>query len=208
MIAVYYSMIAALDANVGRLLDHLEARGLASRTLVVFLSDNGWLSGEHRLVTKGAAFYEELVRTPFVLRWPGAVPAGAVLPALVSSLDLLPTLVRLAGAAPPEGLAGQDLWPLLDGAGAPGRALFLEYLEKVAPVEVEPMLGLVTERFKYARYLRGGDEELYDLAADPDEMRNLARSPDHAGTLAEQRARVDAFRASIAKPFWELPQAP
>ncbi|HEX6883046.1 MAG TPA: sulfatase-like hydrolase/transferase [Planctomycetota bacterium] len=191
--ALYQSVVDALDREVGRLLEGLARAGLREETLVVFLSDNGTLAGEHQMVTKGPAFYEELVRTPLVVSWPGTI-APAELEALASSLDLFPTLARLAGAAPPADLAGLDLGPLLAGAdGAARRELFFEYARKRPDDEPTPMLGWVDARHKYVLYLSSNEEELYDLVADPRELRNLAaREPE---LLAEARTRLAPYRA-------------
>jgi len=203
-IAAYYSMISALDANVGRLVEHLGSRGLERDTLVVYLSDNGWLNGEHQLRSKGPMLYEELVRMPLILRQPGVVPAGRKVAALVSSLDLYPSLAARAGAPPPQPLDGLDLWPLVVGGARQLRdAVFLEFLEKGSTGDVEPMLGVVTRTHKYTRYLHGGDEELYDLTADSLEMRNLAASPEASAALVQHRELVDDFAKSIREPFWK-----
>jgi arylsulfatase A-like enzyme len=196
-------MISALDGQIGRLMGHLEARGMRDATLIVFMSDNGVLLGQHRMLQKGPMFYEELVRVPLIFHWPGVVPAGEQRSDLVSSLDLLPTFAELAGAPVPRDLAGRNIWPRVLGSGDPVRdEIFFEYREKPATGEREPMLGVATARHKYVRYLANGDEELYDLEADPHEMKNLVRSEDHAEALAQLRARVDRFRDTIAGPFW------
>ncbi len=193
--AVYQAMVDALDREIGRVLAHLEESGLARDTLVVFLSDNGSLRGEHQMLGKGPAFYEELVRTPLVLRWPGTLPQGGTVAGLASSLDLFPTLARLARAELPAGLHGQDLWPLALGRAHRVRdELFFQYLQQQPDAAPTPMLGLVTERHKYVQYFEGGEEELYDLSADPHELRNLASEPDVRATLDELRGRLEAFR--------------
>jgi N-acetylglucosamine-6-sulfatase len=205
-LALYYAMINALDTSLGRLLGHLETRGLAARTLVVFASDNGLAHGAHQMTGKGAALYEELVRTPLVVRGPG-VPAGRTSDALVSTLDLFPTLALVAGVDPAAVRdarpAGIDLRPLIAGSAARVRdALYLEYFQKKAKRPPTPVLGVVTEREKYVRYRAGDEEELYDLAADPHEMRNLIRSPAHGATLARLRSLAEAFRATIPSAYW------
>ena len=197
----YYGMVTSLDANVGRLLAHLDERDIADETLVVFLSDNGFLTGDHQMFTKGPSFYEEQVRTPLVLRQPGRVPAGARLDALVSTLDLLPTFTRLAGGEVPDGLIGRDLMPLTGGeVDRIHDELFLEYARKQG--QSVPMLGVITPGAKYVRYLATGEEELYHLADDPHEMTNLARSLEHAEELERLRARVADFQGRIDAPFW------
>jgi arylsulfatase A-like enzyme len=148
-------------------------------------------------------FYEELVRVPLIFHWPGVVPAGERRTDLVSSLDLLPTFPELGGVPVPRGLAGRSIWPQVLERGHPVRdEIFLEYQTKSMGREREPMLGVVTARHKYVRYLENGDEELYDLEVDPLEMKNLVRSEAHAGALAQVRARVDRFRETIVGPFW------
>lgn len=194
LFGLYQSMVDALDREIGRLLAHLDQRGLARDTLVVFLSDNGTLRGEHQMLNKGPAFYEELVRTPFVLRWPGELPAGGTVAGLVSSMDLFPTLARLAGAELPAGLEGADVWPLALGREERVRdELFFEYLQRQPDEAPTPMLGLVTERHKYVEYFEG-DQELYDLGADPHELRNLAADPGAGGVLSGLRERLELFR--------------
>jgi N-acetylglucosamine-6-sulfatase len=201
VVSTYYAMISALDHSIGRLLDHLASGGLAKNTVVVFLSDNGLMAGEHSMITKGPAFYEELVRTPLIIRWPGHAPAGARRDALISTLDLFPTLTALAGATDPAGLAGMDVMPLVRGdAAALREELFLEYSRRQG--QATPMLGVVTASHKYVRYLGSGEEELYDLRADPLELQNIAGTPEGRPELERLRGRVAEFQDSIAEPFW------
>ena len=196
LFALYQSMVDALDQEIGRLLAHLEQRGLARDTLVVFLSDNGTLRGEHQMLNKGPAFYEELVRTPLVMRWPGTLAAGGQVTGLTSSMDLFPTLARLAGAEVPAELHGRDVWPLALGRQQRVRdELFFQYLQRQPDEAPTPMLGLVTERHKYVQYFEGGEEELYDLSADPHELCNLVADPGASTPLTDLRARLETFRA-------------
>jgi N-acetylglucosamine-6-sulfatase len=195
-LANYYAMISSIDDNVGRLADHVEEAGLAADTLVIFMSDNGFLHGEHQMITKGYVFYEEVVRVPLVMWWPGRAGPGARVSALVSSLDIFPTLCGVAGVAPPAGLPGHSLVPLMSDPGAALRdAVFFEYHAKEATDRTVPMRGLATERYKYDRYLEGG-EELYDLQTDPHEMRNLIEETGHEDTINGLRDRLRAWRVA------------
>ena len=213
-IATYYAMMSALDADVGRVMDALDELGLSDDTLVIYSSDNGWLLGEHQMHGKCAAFYEELVRMPLILRWPCGLPAGRTVDALVSSMDIFPTLVDVAGAPRPPRLDGVDLLPLARGEVASVRdEMCLSFHRKEGQMEQRPMLGVVTPRHKYARYLEGDLEELYDLDADPFEMHNLANAAAKSSdavhdALAALRQRVDVFKSSIQRPFWNLPERP
>lgn len=194
-LAHYYAMISSVDYNVGRLVDHLKELKLEGDTLVIYMSDNGYLHGEHQMITKGSVFYEEVVRSPLILWWPGRIAPQTRLEGLVSSLDLFPTLCGLAGITTPPNLPGKDLWPAVsDPSVRLHQAVFFEYTTKEATNETVPMRGLVTQRHKYVRYLRGG-EELYDLRADPQEMQNLIENPAHKETAESLRAKLNAWRA-------------
>jgi N-acetylglucosamine-6-sulfatase len=193
----YYALVSGIDYNVGRLVEHLRGKGIADRTVLFYLSDNGALFGEHQMVTKGPALYEELVRTPLIVWAPGRLRGGRRVDALVSALDIFPTACSLTGSPPPPGLAGTDIWPLAAGDGpiAPRReALFLQYEEKTRTGERVPIRGLVTDRYKYAVYLDSGEEELYDLRSDPGEMTNLAAGGGHRDVVAVMRKRLDDWR--------------
>lgn len=202
-IAEYYSMIAAIDAAVGRVMAALAERGLERDTLVIFASDNGVLLGQHQMMEKGAAFYDELTRTPLILRQPGVLPAGAQRDAIASLVDLAPTIVARAGLTPPPDIDGVDLWPVASGAARAVREVaFLQYYHKIDAEEPTPMLGAVTTRYKYSRYLEAREEELYDLVADPFERRNLIGVSAAIPELRAMRRRVDDFAAGISPPFW------
>ncbi|UCG34413.1 MAG: sulfatase-like hydrolase/transferase, partial [Phycisphaerales bacterium] len=193
-LASYYAHIACLDHNVGRLVRRLEELNLLDKTLVIFMSDNGFMNGEHQMFGKGANFYEEQVRTPLIMHWPGHVGPNTRIDALVSSLDLFPTLCALTGTPAHDGLAGIDLWPLVSGRVSSLReALFFEYEETIRSEPV-PMRGVVTKRYKYVAYVRDG-EELYDLQSDPHETRNLVEDPDLTGVADSLRQRLTAWQA-------------
>lgn len=195
-LANYYAMISSIDHNVGRLVDHVAEAKLSADTLVIYMSDNGFLHGEHQMLTKGYVFYEEVVRVPLMMWWPGRTGPGARVSALVSSLDIFPTLCGVAGVTAPAGLPGRDLAPLLvDPSGRLHDAVFFEYHTKEATDETVPMRGLATKRYKYVRYLDDG-EELYDLQTDPYEMINLIDDHIHEDTVRKLRGRLDRWRAS------------
>lgn len=186
--AAYAAMIARLDAGVGRLMRTLAETGLDSRTLVIFTSDNGatfeaggydgrffesnapWRGGKQDL-------YEGGIRVPFIARWPGRVPKGIVRDEPCASWDLAATFADLAGATPMPGHDGVSLRPLLEGRPAAPRApLYWEYLGKQAVRD---------GRWKAIFDAPTGVIEVYDLAADPGERRNVARA--RAGEAARLR---------------------
>ena len=128
--AAYYTSLSFMDFQVGRLIQALEDSGLGSDTLVVFLSDNGYLLGQHGRVEKNC-FYEPAVRVPLIVRWPGHLPQGKRVLEMVELVDLFPTVCSLLKVPAPPALHGMDLAPLIEGKpGAKGRdVVFSEYNE-------------------------------------------------------------------------------
>lgn len=174
----YYAMIAHLDAALGGFLDALKADGLAERTLVIFLTDNGHSVGgvfnAGMRAQKGTP-YEGGIRVPSFWCWPGRLPSGQDCDRLTAHLDLLPTLLELAGRAPPTGLPleGRSLVPLLENPGAPwpNRYLFTHlgrWEHGTGRSAAYRQSAVMDERFKLVNGV-----ELYDLLADPAESRNL-----------------------------------
>jgi choline-sulfatase len=176
----YYANISLIDEGIGKMLAALAAVGALDRTLIIFTSDHGDALGDHGLAFK-SFFYESMARVPLIVRGPG-VAAGHRCPALVSLLDLTPIFYRACGVVtPPPTLEGADLTPLL---ADPTRT--------IREVVVSENLGqaMVRDgRFKYAHYA-DGDCELYDLANDPTEERNLAADAAHQAEVARLRARL------------------
>jgi iduronate 2-sulfatase len=187
-IQAYYAATSFMDAQVGQLLDGLDRLGLAEKTIVVFLSDHGYLLGEHGLWQKQSLF-EESARVPLIIAAPGMKTAGRSSPRTVELLDLHPTLADLAGAAAPERLEGKCLRPLLENPQAAwDRPAYTQVLRKEAGRSVR------TERWRYSEWGEAG-AELYDHQADPRELRNLAADPQHADAIRELKALLHAPRA-------------
>ena len=192
---------------MGRLLDRLRELGLEQKTLVIFMSDNGVLHGEHQLLWKGPVFYEELIRSPLILHWPGRIDPGTRVDSLVSSLDLFPTICSTAGIDPPKNLPGRDLWPTLSGnPPRPREALFLQYETEKMIEKDFPMRGVVTPRYKYVAYRDEPIEQLFDMQADPGETKNLARSSGHASVLADHRRMLREWEPRL-RPAPSVPHA-
>ena len=168
--AFYNGLVETVDREIGTVLDAFAASDVPPIT--IFTTDHGDHGGAHGLPYKGPAMYEELVRVPLVVSWPGRIrPARS--DALVSLIDLLPTICDLTGVAAPDGVDGLSLRPVLERRADNVREMvFGEYYGKQA--WRVPIRMVRTARWKYVRYLNYG-EELYDLAADPGELRNLAR---------------------------------
>ncbi len=187
--------LLAVDDAVRRIVDEVAARGDLGRTVIFFLTDNGLEFGEHGLTAKSCP-YVECVRTPFAVYMP-EVPAGTD-PALVSNVDLAPTIASLAGL-PPAPTDGVDLAPLLTGEGpVPSRpAVLTEYH---GDATVPAWESVRTGDLAYIR--TGSFEELYDLtgavgSADPFEMRNRAGDPAYVDALTNLR---DLLRTMSTRP--------
>jgi arylsulfatase A len=214
---LYGDVIAELDWSVGQILDAVQRAKLDSDTLIIFTSDNGpWMSyGNHAgspgpfRESKGTSF-EGGVRVPFVARWPGRIPKGAAghLPAM--TIDLLPTLARLAGApvSTERIIDGRDMWPLLAGqpnAPAPHDALYFYWGSELHAIRSGrwklhvphpyQSLKLAGEDGRPGEYVRKNVElSLFDLDDDPGESTNVAaQNPAVVKRLLEyaERARED-----------------
>ncbi len=189
--APYDGEIAYADEIVGRLLDGLRARDLYDEALIVLLSDHGEGLGDHGEDEHGIFLYDEAIRVPLVVKLPAGRGAGRRVSVPVQHIDLLPTLLDLAGAPLPNGLQGRSLQPLLAGHadGWPRRRIYAEALHPRYHFGWSELYALTTDR---QRYIQAPREELYDLVADPGERENIA--PQRARTVRELRAALDTLR--------------
>jgi N-acetylglucosamine-6-sulfatase len=200
----YLRTAQGVDDSVGGVLDELDRLGLAENTIVVYTSDQGWFLGEHGWFDK-RWMYEESFRMPLVVRWPGRIPAGRTSGALVQNLDFAPTFLAAAGVPIPADMQGKSMLPLLEAGGATDKpfreAAYYRFDESKGPHTVPRHEGVATDRWKLLRFVDLVDPvtgtrvvELYDLEADPDELRSLAGDPKHAETLAAMTARLEELR--------------
>jgi uncharacterized sulfatase len=192
----YYSAVTWLDAIVGEVLAELGARGLRDDTLVLYISDNGWgVDQVYAGLGKGkGTLYEMGFRTPLIVNWPGRVPAGVVREDLVSSLDVLPTILEYAGADPLPDRAGLSLVGAITNGTPVGRQRIVgEYFGTAA----NQGHFVRTPSWRYIAFSHGR-EELYDIAADPYEEVDVAGA--HPEILEGFRNDVLAWQQSIAEP--------
>ncbi len=185
MLAAYYGQVTHLDAQVGRLIDALKARGLYDRTLIIYLSDHGDYAGNHWAFYKYGGMYDALIRVPLVVRWPGR-GRGAVVREMASLADIAPTILDAAGADAPDDWDGRSLRPLLEGRAEDWRR------ELVVEGGSD---ALLTSEWKYALW-PDGTEELYDRRRDPHDLFNLGDDPAYAAVRADLRRRLEAWRAA------------
>jgi arylsulfatase A-like enzyme len=198
----YYAAVSYMDAQVGRLLDELDRLQLAHKTVVILWGDHGWQLGEHGLWCKHTN-YETSTRAALVLSVPGQQSAGRKTDALVEYVDIYPTLVDVCGLPLPSGLEGTSFKPLLDDPRRPWKkAAFSQYPRNVAGRGRGMGYTIRTDRYRLVEWSVPGKDfrayELYDHRADPGENVNLAQRPEHAATIKELAAALQAgWRAAL-----------
>ena len=201
MLKGYFAAVTAMDANVGRILDRLEALGIRGNTLVVFVSDNGFSCGHHGFWGKGNGtyplnMYENSVKVPALISRPGAIPQGRVQPAMVSAYDFMPTLLDYLGLPLPQGrnLPGQSFLPALLGVEDSARESVVIY------DEYGPTRMVRTKEWKYVQRYPDGPNELYDLVNDPNERENRIGDAGHSGRVADMRGILEDWFARYTVP--------
>ena len=197
--ASYYTSVSFLDHQVGRVLDALNASGLAEDTIVVYFGDHGYMLGQHGRFEKHC-FYEPSIRLPLIFRWPGHLPSDRRVTELVELVDVLPTLLDLAGRPMPPDLHGRSLKGLtLGDPSAKGRDVVVsEYLENEEAMARSDRYKLIVgtgarrrqDGYETRNPLPGPYERLYDLEADPDEKDDLRGRPELEPVAADLRRKL------------------
>ena len=184
----YLGCIKAVDESVGRLLKLLDDEKLATDTIVVYSADQGFYLGEHGWFDKRWIF-EESLRAPLLIRWPGVVKPGGTSSSLVSNIDFAETFLDIAGLSVPAEMQGRSLVPILKGQ-TPGdwrSSFYYQYFEYPVPHHVRPHHGVVTDRYKLVHF-DGSDLdewELFDLEKDPHELRSIYGDAAYATVVAD-----------------------
>ena len=187
----YLECLVAMDQQIGRVLDKLDALGLAEDTMVVYAGDNGFFWGEHHLTDKRWP-YEESIRIPFIVRHPGTIrDPGRRASQMVLNIDLAPTLLELAGLDRPALMDGESFAPILRNGHARGRGAWLYEYFMDYPYAVPETRAVRTDRYKYIEYEGKRAAELFDLVSDPREMRNLYRTPEGQALLPELKNALE-----------------
>ena len=194
-----YRLITGVDRQVGRIVAELERQGFDDNTVVIFTGDNGIMIGEHGL-TGIWLMYEGSIRKPLIIADPrlGGSRHAVTAEQMTLSFDCPATMLDLAGVPIPEQMRGRSLVPLMRGETVDWRDdFFYEHLYERETIPKSE--GVRTERFKYVRYFERNPvyEQLFDLAADPNEITNLVGDPKHGASLRALRARCDELRDSV-----------
>jgi arylsulfatase A-like enzyme len=195
--ATYYGMVSMMDKYIGKILDRLDELGLAEDTIIVFTTDHGHLFGHHGLHFKGGFHYEDLIKLPFIVRYPGIVPAGQTSDALQSLVDLAPTFLSFAGIPLPTTMTGVDQSTVWTGQQNSARDHVLcEFRHEPTTIHQKTF---VNERYKITVYYNQTYGEIFDLLKDPQELINLWDDP----------AKVELKNELLLKYAWaELGKEP
>jgi len=174
--AVYYGMISFMDQQIGRILDALDRLAIANNTLVVFTTDHGHFLGQHGLIAKGPFHYEDLLKLPFIVRYPGRVPRGRTHDALQALVDLAPTFLAAADIPVPGIMQGVNQLPVWQATAECVRHnVIVENRHQPTAVHLRTYID---ERYKLTVYRDQPYGEVFDLETDPDERRNRWDDPD------------------------------
>jgi len=196
----YLRTIASVDDNVGRILRYLDATGLAENTIVVYASDQGFYLGEHGWFDK-RWMYEESLKTPLVVRWPGVVEEGSVNSDMVSNLDFAETFLDAAGVDVPDDMQGESLVPILNGETPDDwRTTFYYHYYEQGVHNVAPHEGVRTERHKLIHYYETDEWELFDLVTDPNEMRSVYGDETYSETHDALLAELERLKTDLQVP--------
>lgn len=202
----YLSCIASVDESVGQVLDYLAEAGLEENTIVVYASDQGFYLGEHGWFDKRWIF-EESLRTPLLVRWPGVTKPGSTNTDLVSNVDFAATFLDAAGVTIPDDLQGKSLRPILSGTTPKDwrKSFYYHYYEFPGPHDVARHYGVVTDRYKLVRFYDFDNPafeewELFDLKTDPQEMKSVYGESAYAKVQTDLHEELKRLRTELKVP--------
>jgi arylsulfatase A-like enzyme len=187
----YLACVQSVDDNVGRLLDWLDANGLRDNTIVIYTSDQGFFLGEHGLFDK-RFMYEESLRMPFVVRWPGHIKPGSTSAAIGINCDFAPTFLDAAGVSVPAEMQGRSFLPVWSGHKPADwrRAMYYRYYHDPGDHNTRAHYGIRTETHKLIYFWKKDQWECYDLVHDPAEMHNIYADPKQQKMVAALKSEL------------------
>jgi arylsulfatase A-like enzyme len=206
----YLGCIRSVDESVGQILKYLDDEGLAENTIVIYSADQGFYLGEHGWFDKRWIF-EESLRTPLIVRWPGVTKPGSQSRDIVSNLDFAETFLDAAHLPIPDDMQGKSLVPILKGETPKDwrTSFYYHYYEYPQPHHVHPHYGVVTDRYKLVHFYTPDvdDWQLFDRQSDPNELRDVAGLPENAATVEKLKAEIVRLRAELKVPKDDEPTA-
>ena len=190
----YLATVQSVDDNIGRVLKYLDDSGLARNTIVIYTSDQGFFLGDHGMYDK-RFMYEESLRMPFVVRWPGVIRAGSTIDQIVLNVDFAPTFLEAAAARVPSDMHGRSFLSILRGRPPSNwrTSMYYRYYHDPGHHNTRQHYGVRTLTHKLIYFWTKDQWELFDLRSDPFELHNLYGQPGHeqvTGTLKAELARL------------------
>jgi arylsulfatase A-like enzyme len=194
----YLATVQSVDDNVGRLLDYLDRSGLARNTIVIYTSDQGFFLGDHGMFDK-RFMYEESLRMPFLVRWPGVIRPGTRADAIGLNLDFAPTFLDAAGLPVHRQMQGRSLVPLLRGRVPSDwrTAMYYRYYHDPGHHNTRAHYGVRTLTHKLIYFWKKDQWELFDLVSDPFEMHNLYGQPGHERLTASLKSELARLKREL-----------
>ena len=187
----YLRCIAAVDDGIGQILKYLDDEGLDNNTIVIYSSDQGFYLGDHGWFDK-RWMYEESLRMPLIVRWPGVIKPGTANHHLVQNLDYAQTFLDVAGVAIPDDMQGRSLAPLFRGESPADwrESIYYHYLEFPGAHSVRRHYGVRTRTHKLIRYYNIDEWELFDLSKDPDELMSVHGKEEYASVQKDLESEI------------------
>ncbi len=194
----YLACVQSVDDNVSRLLDWLDLNGLRENTVVIYTSDQGFFLGEHGLYDK-RFMYEESVRMPFLVRWPGVIKPGSVQDALAINPDFAPTFMDIAGLPAAADMQGRSLRPLMIGQHPRDwrTSWYYRYYHDPGDHDTRAHYGVRTATHKLIYFWKKDQWELYDLSKDPHELNNIYSDPAQKDLVARMKAELYRLKKDV-----------
>ena len=187
----YLRCVRGVDDSVGQLMSYLDEAGLADNTIVIYSSDQGFYLGDHGWYDK-RWMYEESLKMPLIVKWPGVTKPGSVNTDLVQNLDYAETFLDIAGTDIPDDMQGRSIVPLLEGETPDDwrDSIYYHYHEYPSVHMVAKHNGIRTTRYKLIHFYQFGEWEFYDLEKDPEEIQNEYNNPQYANIVAKLKSQL------------------
>lgn len=199
----YLKCISSVDDNVGRVLEYLEKTEQLENTIIIYTSDQGFYMGDHGWYDK-RFMYEESLRAPFMIRYPKQIASSVkITDAMIQNIDFAPTLLDMVGAEVPSEMQGESFKPVLTGEKETFKeAVYYHYYEYPRPHAVKRHYGVRTDRYKLIHFYDDIDVwELYDLANDPKEMKNLINDESMGEVIAQLKVKLAELQEKYNDPI-------
>lgn len=189
----YLSTANSMDRNIGKILDYLDKTGLAKNTVVIYTSDQGFYMGEHGWFDK-RFMYEQSLKTPFLIRYPGFIKPGSKVNQLAVNVDWAPSILDIAGIKIPSNMQGMSILPIVKEGKKIEKwrtETYYHYYEYPSPHKVQPHFGTRTSRYKLIRFYGPTDFwELFDLQKDPEELTNIYESKNYRQIVKDMKIKL------------------